>query len=246
MARIAKPWFRSERNAWYVCKDGTQQLLGEHPADAPLPRKVRGKWNAPPAIMQAFHELMAKTRAAPEPKAAGLTVAALFDKFLDWCEKHAAKRTFEDHKEHIQNFLDETPGLAAQAADQIKPFHVQEWVDRHPTWGDSYRRRRIISILRPYNWAAKLGYIDANPIRNVEKPACKRREEASRRSSGRRSATATRTATPSATCSSSAGRPAAGRSRPGPSSRGTSSSTACASSSRQRRRRARSAGASSA
>lgn len=178
MARIATPWFRSERNAWYVCKDGVQQLLGEHPADAPPPRKVRGRWNAPPAILQAFHALMAKPASPPKPKTAGLTVAALFDKFLDWCQKHVADRTFEDHKEHIQNFLDETPGLAGQPAAAVKPFHVQEWVDRHPTWGDSYRRRRIVSILRPYNWAAKLGYIDANPIRNVEKPAGKRREEA--------------------------------------------------------------------
>ena len=57
MARTPTPWFWEERNGWYVNNDGQRHHLGEHPQDAPPPRKHKGKWNAPQAIMQAFHEL---------------------------------------------------------------------------------------------------------------------------------------------------------------------------------------------
>lgn len=36
MARIAAPWFREDRNGWYVNKDGQRHFLGDHPPDAPL------------------------------------------------------------------------------------------------------------------------------------------------------------------------------------------------------------------
>jgi hypothetical protein len=129
VARIATPWFRSERNAWYVCKDGQQHFLGEHPTDAPPPRKNKGKWNAPKPILQKFHELMATPTEAPRPKpkaAGGVTVAEVFEQFLDWCQKHRAPRTYADHRERIQLFLDETPGVADLAAVDLRPFHVIE------------------------------------------------------------------------------------------------------------------------
>ena len=66
MARTASPWFWEERQGWYVNKDSQRRFLGDHPQDAPPPRKTKGKWNAPPPIVQAFHALMA---AQPEPKA---------------------------------------------------------------------------------------------------------------------------------------------------------------------------------
>jgi len=180
VARIATPWFRSERNAWYVCKDGQQQFLGEHPPDAPPPKKNKGKWNAPIAIMQSFHQLMAAPADPPKPKrkaTGGITVAELFEKFLDWCQKHRAPRTYADHRERIQLFLDEMPGVANLAAVDLRPFHVIEWVDKHSTWGDTRRRLGIQSIQRPYSFAEELGYIDTNPVRKIKKPASGRREQ---------------------------------------------------------------------
>ena len=55
VARIATPWFREERQGWYVYIDGRRQFLGEHPEGAPPPRKKKGKWNAPQSIVQSFH-----------------------------------------------------------------------------------------------------------------------------------------------------------------------------------------------
>jgi integrase/recombinase XerC len=178
VARTASPWFWEERNGWYVNRAGQRHFLGEHPPDATPPRKNKKKWNAPPTIMQAFHELMA---APPEPTpepASGVTVAEIFDRFLKWCEQEQAPRTFADHKERIQLFLDETPGVGLLPALDLRPFHVTDWVAKHPTWGDTRKRMAIMSIQRPYNHAEEIGFLDENPVRKIKKPACGKREEA--------------------------------------------------------------------
>src|SRR5690349_5015167 len=109
MARKASPWFREDRNGWYVNKGGKRHFLGEHPADAPPPRQnpKTKKWNAPPAIVRAFHELMAVAPARTKPAARhdGPTVGTVFEKFLDWCKKHRAGRTYDWYRDHIQDFL---------------------------------------------------------------------------------------------------------------------------------------------
>jgi integrase len=180
VARTSSPWFWEERNGWYVNIRGQRQHLGDHPENAPPPRKQKGKWNAPPQIVTKFHELMARPPEAPRPRpapAAGLTVAEVFEKFLDWCHKHRAPRTYADHKDRLQLFLKETPGAADLPASLLRPFHVLEWVDKHPTWGNTRRRAVIMSVQRSFNFAEEVGYIDTNPVRKMKKPPCGRREQ---------------------------------------------------------------------
>jgi integrase len=183
MARRASPWFWEERQGWYVNKDGQRHLLGEHPAGAPAPKQNSRskKWNAPPAIVQAFHELMAAKTEVKAPDAPtspdGFTVAEILDKFLDWCEKNREPRTFEWYRDHIQDFLDWNPALAHFRVSELKPYHVAEWADSHgKAWSNAYRRGGIIAIQRPFNWAAELGYIPASLVLKVPKPKAQRRE----------------------------------------------------------------------
>lgn len=179
MARIATPWFWEERSGWYVNKDGHRHFLGEHPEDAPPPRKHKGKWNAPTLIVQKFHSLMA----APDTPAsnvvaipAGPTVAEILDKHLDWCQKHRAARTFEWYRDHTQGFLDSLTDPAHMTVSELKPFNVIEWVDKHPDWSNAYRRGAIVAIQRPFNWAEELGYIAVSPIKKIKKPQPQRRD----------------------------------------------------------------------
>lgn len=81
MARRAKPWYRAQTNSWYVELNGTQQQLGKHPEDAAPPKRGKKGWNAPEAILTAFHQLMGKGR--PAPKDDKISVAAICDKFLE-------------------------------------------------------------------------------------------------------------------------------------------------------------------
>ena len=64
-----------------------------------------------------------------------LSVSELFDKFLDWCQKHREKRTYEGYVWHLQKFLDHLKGFGTSPALLLRPFHVSEWLDAHSDWG---------------------------------------------------------------------------------------------------------------
>ena len=127
--------------------------------------------------------MVAHAKAGGSPAADSATpnrigVAEVIDKFLDWCQTHRAPRTYEWYRQHLQNFLD-VSGAGRLAVGQLKPFHVVEWVDSHGgAWSPACRRGAIIAVQRPFNWAAKLGYVPATPLPFVEKPKAQRREQA--------------------------------------------------------------------
>ena len=184
MGRIPTPWFWEERNGWYVTKDGKRHFLGEHPTDAPPPKKAKGKWNAPQAIRQAFHDLMAERGKSPAPdkksanSATGSSVAELIDKYLDWCQKHRKPRTYEWYRDLLQAFLNRLETGAELAAAELKPYHLLEWVDAHPEWSQTYRRNAIAAVKRVYAWAEEMGYQDTSPVRKVRKPMHRSRTQA--------------------------------------------------------------------
>jgi integrase len=167
-SKFPKPFFRSARNCWFVQIGGKQVRL--HPDEA--------------EAMRLYHELMA-SRAKPgvtnpiSARADGaLSVAEVFDKFLDWCGRHREARTFSWYRDHIQSFLDHLGRAAGLPAPALKPYMVVAWADTHAEWGGAYRRGAITAVQRPLNWAVKLGHLDANPVRHIEKPRPTRRENA--------------------------------------------------------------------
>lgn len=178
MARTPRPWFRSERGEWRVTIRGVDHNLGPHPDGYPPPRRRGKKWNTPEPVLDRFHELLAEKPAAPspvEPKAA-VSVAEVFEKFLGWCQLHRSPRSYEWYRTHIQNFCRSLSQPKALPATSLRPFHVQEWVDQHTTWGANQKRGAIVAVTRPFNWAARLGHIDASPVRGVEKPKAEKRD----------------------------------------------------------------------
>jgi integrase/recombinase XerC len=162
MPRIPKPWFREDRNAYFVTIRGERHNLGSDKEEAD----------------RLFHELMAKK---PEPKKTkspdGLTIAEVFEKFLEWCQKHRASRTYDWYHDHIQAFVDFFNRSKEVLAVDLKPFHVVEWVDSHDTWSPAYRRGAIVAIQRAFNLTESLGYIPLSPIKKIPKPQAQRREQ---------------------------------------------------------------------
>jgi integrase len=106
--------------------------------------------------------------------AAGPTVAEIYARYLKWARRHRTARTCEWSEKHLNNFEGTLP-RDMQAAD-LRGHHVEEWLDAKTTWGANQRRGAIVAVTRPLNWAVKLGYLDANPVRGVEKPQPQRRE----------------------------------------------------------------------
>jgi integrase len=164
MARIAKPWWREDRQSWWVIIRSERHNLGPDKETAD----------------REFHRLLSLAPVKPvaKPQVSGLSVADVLEKHLAWCEKHRAPRTYDWYRDFAQSFLDSLKRPDQIPATELKPFHVIEWVDAHPDWGDTYRRSAIIAIQRPYNWAEELKYIPDSPIKKIKKPTPKRRDNA--------------------------------------------------------------------
>jgi integrase len=161
VARTPKPWFREDRQAWFVTINGERHNLGPDEKQA----------------FRKFHQIMAAPDPLPEPhQPVGLSVADIFEKFLEWCQKRRAPNTYEWLRYRIQMFIDAHGDAVNLSATSLKPFDLAEWIDKHD-WSANYRRGIIAAVQRPFNWAVKLGYIRENPIRHLEKPSATRREQ---------------------------------------------------------------------
>jgi integrase len=150
----SKPWFRSDRNAWFVCFEGKQINLG--------PDKTEAE--------RHFHELMARQQPSVQSPSSPF-VCSIIDLFLDWTQGHRAAGTYAWYAKHLQAFLDSLADAGRLTVEELKPFHVYQWTDKKKAWGDSYRRGAIIAVQRAFTWAEKIGHIDKSPIRHIEKPA---------------------------------------------------------------------------
>lgn len=165
--KFPKPFYRSARSCWFV-QIGKEQIK-LHPNEQ--------------EALRLYHELMT-SRSKPtagstaHASSSDLSLAELFDKFLDWCQKHREPRTYEWYRDHLQSFLNQAKDWAAEPATALKPFAVVEWADAQVGWSPAYRRGGIVAVQRPFNWAVKLGYLAATPIAHIEKPRPQRREQA--------------------------------------------------------------------
>jgi integrase len=102
------------------------------------------------------------------------SLAAIVDAFLEWVLNNRSPETYEWYRYRLQRFLERHPDLRV---GDLRPFHVE-------TWGDSYnfsvtsKRNYLRSIKRCMKWAKKQGYIDRNPIEDLEVPVAAHKEVA--------------------------------------------------------------------
>jgi integrase len=154
MPRTPKPWWRKERKAWFVMIGGKQHNLGSDRE----------------AAFRKFHELMSQPR---KRTIASDSVVAVIDLFLDWVSKHRASDTYEWYRQRLQGFATAIgPGLKVR---DLRPFHVQEFIDAMPH-SSGTKRNYVRAVKRATRWAKKQGYIDENPIADMEKPKAGKRE----------------------------------------------------------------------
>jgi integrase/recombinase XerD len=157
MPHFPKPFFKTNRKTWYV-QIGTKQVnLG---AD---------KENA----FRRRHEIMAKPD-VPIRESDEHLVAQVFVRFADGCQKDKAERTYDWYKGYLQSLLDCLPPRLA--VKDLRPFHVQQWLDSKSTWTTG-RCGAVAAVQRPPNWAVRSGYISTNLIRGIERVEDGRRQE---------------------------------------------------------------------
>lgn len=154
MPRLPKPWYRKDRSAWFVTIKGVRHNLGKNKKEA----------------FTKFHALMN----APETPPVSLqSFVAVADAFLDWVHKNQAKLTFEWYRFRIERFCRRYPDLNA---NDLRPYHVQQWVDSYEVLGRNSRRNHMRAIKRCMRWAQEQGYVDRNMISHLKMPGAVSRE----------------------------------------------------------------------
>ena len=159
-----EPFFRPKKNRWYVEVDGKHVNLGPNEAIA------RQRW----------HQIMSGTQPAPHNSPTnqpGVLVCRVIDLFVGWSHTHRPGRTAEWYQKHLQSFLDSLPDAATLTVENLKRFHVTNWVDSHSNWGANHKRGAITSVQRAFTWAEREGHILKSPVRGIEKPPANRREQ---------------------------------------------------------------------
>jgi len=165
MPHFPKPFFRPNRGLWYVQINGKQINLGSDEA----------------AAFKTYYGLMQQRDTSPDapppiPTANQRLVVVIVDEFLDWSQKHQAAKTYRWYKDRLNSFVATID--SALTADQLKPHHVQKWVDNYGKPLKSGSRRNLIaSMKRAMKWAEEQGYVARSPLTHMKKPGCGRKEQ---------------------------------------------------------------------
>jgi integrase len=153
--KFPKPWYRATRGVWYVTLEGQQINLG--------PDKE--------AAFEHYHQLM---MTPADQRLLGETLAEILDAFLEWCKANRAIRTYEWYLNRCQQFLNFLPKGIEIA--QLKPYHLQRWIDSYKGWAPGNKRNACRAIQRGLSWAVQQGYIEKSPLQHFQKPPAGRRD----------------------------------------------------------------------
>ena len=98
----------------------------------------------------------------------------VIDDYLEWCQANRAAETYRWYLDLLQSFCQTIePDLPVA---ELKPFHVQSWVDAQKDWKSGSRRNAIASVKRAFKWAEEQGHIEKSPLAHLKKPMCGKKE----------------------------------------------------------------------
>ena len=130
MAHFPKPFFRTARNAWFVQIGSRQIKLGAHKDEA----------------FRQYHELMVAPSETPVVQNSSKLVVVVVDAFLDYVEKHLAADTYRWYKDRLVQFCNFIPSTLT--VHELKPFHVQQWIDSYDHLSSGSKRNMCRAIQR--------------------------------------------------------------------------------------------------
>lgn len=154
MSREAKPYWKKQQQRWVCTINGKRITLG---ADKK-------------AAFAKFRTLMQQPDSVGDHVA---TIYALSQVYLDWCLKHRAIGTYNNHRRYLKGFVDSVGRKLPVAS--LKQKHITAWLDSFICTSTS-QNDAISVVQRMLNWSLKEGHISYNPIAKVDKPRRTRRE----------------------------------------------------------------------
>jgi integrase len=158
MEKRPQPFFRKDRQLWYVQIDGKQYNLGAHEEVA---------W-------QRYHELMAARTKATPAIGPSQPVLAVLEAFMEYLYRERSARTYEFYQRFLKSFHRSIP--ANLIVEQLLPAHVTDWLAGHTSWSPSTRHGAVHAVERAFRRAEREGRIERSPVANAEAPSPTRRE----------------------------------------------------------------------
>jgi integrase len=148
-----RPFFKKSHRCWYVQIGGRQLRLSADREEA----------------FREYHRLMGDgpKQIAAGPPADAAVVTDLINKFLDWCQEHRSPNTFEWYRWKLEIFDREVS--SGMALSELKPFHLDDWFQKHPEWSSGTKHGFARAIMRVLSWAKKRGRIEHSPLAGYEK-----------------------------------------------------------------------------
>lgn len=175
--RSTGPWYRADRDAWFVQVGGAQTNLG-----------VRGRGNRARATA-AWHRVLAgespqpatappePPRAAtvpvPEPEPTGVTVRELAALFLADAAARLKASTVRTYRQDLKSFV---ARLGHRPATALAPAEVTAWLHSMKVCSTS-KAIRLSSVRSCFGWAVRTDVLDRNPVSRVHRPPSASRSE---------------------------------------------------------------------
>lgn len=121
---------------------------------------------------EKYHQIMASRQ---DLTSAAVTVAQLFEAYLDWVQKRKAPATYLHAKHYLGSFV-QSVGTRL-ALGRLKPTHLTKRIDRHANWSDTTRNDAISHVQRVFSWRVNQRYLERPLLGKVEDKPCRRRRE---------------------------------------------------------------------
>jgi hypothetical protein len=167
--KVPQPWYRESKKAWFVCIGGKQHRLGKDQKEAFRNFHLLMAGEKPPTT--PGRERRAKKEAQTEP-APSLRVKELVERYLADAQRRMATSTFRVVRDFCNSFAVAWGNLSA---DAVRKHHVEAWVGKHPTWGQTTEWDAKTRLVTFFRWAVGQELLTANPIRGIRKPPVKSR-----------------------------------------------------------------------
>ena len=161
MAHKPKPFFKKSHGAWYVEIDKRQIRLAESEDVAD----------------QIYHEIMAARKKAARFITPGVelpySMGRLKLEFFASALLGSAEQTRVFYASKLNPFVAHLG--ESFLVTELKPFHVEDWIAKHPKWKKGTARTVWKAIHRMMRWGGRSGRIPHSSICDYEKPGATRR-----------------------------------------------------------------------
>jgi integrase len=160
--RATGPRWYETKNYWAFTHKGTKHVLA-HAAS-------KDDMEAAQKANMEYHRIMLNDSVGKEED--NTKIGTVLDCCLHWVKQNRKWRTIYNYNYYFQLFHEH---CGSSAVKELKPIHVEQFLDKKPEWSQSTKATFLIVIIRAFNWAVKRGIISKNPIAGMERPSIKSR-----------------------------------------------------------------------